>query len=434
VSVTATPPHAEQQFPVVEIDGGVIEEARRRQRRRRSAGAALGVVILVAGALALWAGGGGRSSAGGGRGPREVPRKLTFVHGRAFIGGQPALIGIEPSLQAGSVGLCIRIADGGGICGGSPPTTGDPLYGNEGGYSVEQKVGPTGEIDTLFTTDRVAAVRVAHLGTFPTRYAPGLPTGAKEVLFYRPPGSRGSVLAPGISPRVIRSGFKNVHYGPALTETLLDAAGRPIRVGEQSANTLPNSYWSGTQTPPARGRCALRSSFPGVQTEWGQVADTIQADRDLAVPAWLTCLHIWFSAGGSSYETALLLNASSPGSSPAPLWGAIPVPGHPGVVETPAVERESHYYFPRPTRAVLAREFARDLEMGGRALARERIGQIERLAGKVQTYWEVLAPAALARRVGPAWLLVRYGHSLAQRLAFLQTLDVTKIELPRTRR
>jgi hypothetical protein len=291
-------------------------------------------------------------------------------------------------------------------------------------------VGPAGQIDALFTTARVAAVRVAHLGTFRARHAPGLPTGAREVLFYRPPGSHGSVLAPGISPLVIRSGFPNVHHGPALTETLLDASGRPIHVSEPSASTLPNSYWSGTQTPPARGRCALSSSFPGVKTGWGQVADTIEADRSLAVPAWLTCVHVWFSAGGSSYETALLLDASSPGGTPAPLWGAIPLPGHPGILEIPPEQRINHYYFPLPSRAVLARELARDTKIGGRALAEERIGQVRRLAGKVQTYWEVLSPPTLARRVGPAWLLVRYGHSLAQRLAFLQALHVTKIELP----
>jgi hypothetical protein len=41
----------------------------------------------------------------------------------------------------------------------------------------------------------------------------------------------------------------------------------------------------------------------------------------------------------------------------------------------------------------------------------------------------VFIPPTVARRVGPAWVLVRYGSSLAQRIAFLQGLHVTLIRL-----
>jgi hypothetical protein len=51
------------------------------------------------------------------------------------------------------------------------------------------------------------------------------------------------------------------------------------------------------------------------------------------------------------------------------------------------------------------------------------------LSGKEQTRWEVLVPPTVARRVGAAWLLVRYGNSLAQRIAFLEALHVSKIAL-----
>jgi len=47
-----------------------------------------------------------------------------------------------------------------------------------------------------------------------------------------------------------------------------------------------------------------------------------------------------------------------------------------------------------------------------------------------RTVWNVLVPPAVARRVGPAWLIVRYGNGLAERIAFLQALHVTKIALP----
>jgi hypothetical protein len=118
------------------------------------------------------------------------------------------------------------------------------------------------------------------------------------------------------------------------------------------------------------------------------------------VPGWLTCLHAWYTLDGSSYETAILLNASSPGSPPARLWGSVPLAGHPGVVQIPAVEREIHFRLPKhPARLLSSRQ--------------------------------VLVPPTLARRVGPAWLLVREGRGLAQRLALLESLHVTKMDLSR---
>jgi hypothetical protein len=87
----------------------------------------------------------------------------------------------------------------------------------------------------------------------------------------------------------------------------------------------------------------MSSTLPGVRTEWGQVATEIAPDRAITVPGWLTCLHTWFSLDGASYETAVLLNAKSPGSPPAMLWGAIPVAGHPGIVQIPPVQQEIHF-------------------------------------------------------------------------------------------
>jgi hypothetical protein len=428
VPITAARPTATPS-PAVEIEDGVIEEARRRQRRRRRVGLALGAATVAIGIAALLIGGSGGSSGAPGEPSPAGPLKLALVHGRAFVGGQPALMGVTPSLQAGNVGVCVRVV-GETSCNGPYPTAADPVYGGGEGFSPEEKVGPAGEIDALFTGPSVAAIRVAHLGTFKAQAAPGLPPGAKQIVFYRPPGSRGSVLAPGLSPQVLRSGFKHVHYDPALTETLLDASGHPIPVGKSPTFTLPIGYWQGSQAPPAQGRCAIGSSLAGVRTEWGEVATEIAPDPTITTPGWLTCLNAWFSAGGASYEAAVLLNAQWPGRPPAMLWGAIPLPGHPGVVEIPPVQREVHYYFPRPSRAQAARELARDTMRGGRARAERLMRQVERLAGREQTAWDVFVPSTVARRVGPAWVLVRYGNNLAERLRFLAALHVAKIELP----
>jgi hypothetical protein len=408
----------------------VIEEARRRQRRRRGAGVALGAGAAVIAILALLIGGGGSGNPGSSGEPSSGgPLKLTLSHGRAFVGGRPALMGVTPSLQAGNVGVCVRVVEESG-CNGPPPTTAYPVYGGGEGYRQEEKVGPAGEIDAIFTAPDVAAMRVAHLGTFKAEHAPGLPPGAKQIVFYRPPGSRGSVLPAGLSPKVLQGGFPHAHLGPALTETLLDESGHAIPVGKSPTFTLPNSYWQGTQAPPTQGRCAMSSSLAGVRTAWGQVATEIAPDRNITTPAWLTCLHTWFTLGGASYETAILLNAKSPGKPPAMLWGAIPVPGHPGTVQIPPVEQEVHFNLPKRSRAQVARELARDTRRVGRARAQEEVKPAEQLSGKA-TYWDVFIPPTVARRVGPAWVLVREGNSLAERLRFLGALHVTKIELPR---
>jgi hypothetical protein len=400
VPVTVPPP-ARMPSPPGEIEDGVIKEARRRQRRRRITGMALGAGAAVIAILALLIGGGGKGGSGSSGGPEPgESTKLTLLHGRAFVGGQLALMGVTPSLQAGNVGVCVRVV-GEASCNGPFPSASYPVYGGGEGFRPEEKVGPEGEIDVIFTASPVAAMRVAHVGSFKAEAAPGLPPGVRQIVFYRPPGSRGSVLAPGMSPRVLQ-GFERARRGPALTETLLDASGRPIRVGKSPPTfTLANSYWQGSQAPPGGGRCAMSSSLPGVRTEWGQVATDVAPDRAVAGPAWLTCLHAWFTVGNASYETALLLNASSPGSPPAMLWGAIPVPGHPGIVQIPAVQQELHLRVPRIT-------------------------------GKEHTFWDVFIPPTVARRVGPAWLIVREGSSLAQRIAFLQALHVTRINLSHT--
>jgi hypothetical protein len=419
VPVTLTPPEVTPS-PTVDIDGGVIEEARHRQRRRRTTGIALGAIaVAIAGAALLIGGGGSGHSGATGEPAPDSPLKLTLVHGRVFSGGQPALMGVTPSLQAGNVGVCVTVVNVGG-CNGPPPTAADPVYGGEGGFSPEEKVGPEGKIYAIFTGPGVAAMRVAHLGTFKAQSAPGLPPGAKQIVFYRPPGSR--VLAPGFSPQILQRA-ERARRGPVLSETLLDSSGHPIRVGKSPTFTLPNSYWQGKQAPPARGRCAMSSSLPGVRTEWGQVATEIAGDHSITTPAWLTCLHIWFSLGGTSYETAVLLNGKSPGATPAPLWGAIPVPGHPGIVEIPPVQRERHLLPLSP--AAVRRILAVDTRRGGRARAEQILRESER-----RTFWSVLVPPTVARRVESAWVLVRYGDSLAQRIAFLEGLHVTKLELP----
>ena len=404
------------------IDNGVIEEARVRQLRRRWIGGALAVVAAVALIGLLLIGGGSGSSSpptsGGRSGP---PLKLALEHGRAFIGGQPALMGVTWSLQAGNVGVCVRVISR-GDCNGQPPTRAYPLYGGPDGFSPEERVGPEGEINAIFTGPGISALRVAHLGTFKAVPAQGLPPGAKQIVFYRPPGSRGSVLPPGMTPTMLR-GFERAKAGPALTETLIDARGHAIHVGSAPVFTLPTSYWQGARSP-ANGRCAMSSSLRHTQTDWGQVTTAIAPDRSITTAAWLTCLHVWFTQGGTSYETALLLNARSPGSTPAALWGAVPLPGHAGIYEIPARQRK--ITVPPLTAAQTRHDLAANTKTVGRSKAEQIIRESDR-----RVFVDTFIPPGVARRVGPAWLLVDDGNSLAGRLAFLESLHVTKLNLGR---
>ena len=403
------------------IENGVIEEARDRQRRRRVLRVALGGIgALVSIGLLLIGGGRGSTSGVPGLGRSGRPQKLALVHGRVYSGGQPALMGVTWSLQAGNVGVCVRVIDH-GDCNGSPPTADYPIYGGEGGYSPEEKVGPQGEIDAIFVGPGVAALRVAHLGTFKATSAPGLPPGAREIVFYRPPGSRGSVLPPGMSANLLQ-GFEHAKAGPALSETLIDARGHAIHLGRPPGFPLSNKYWRGSQSPPADGRCAMRSSLSGTRTEWGQVATAIAPDRSITTAAWLTCLHVWLTRGGASYETALLLNARHPGVRPALLWGAKPLTGHPGIYEIPARQRTIRI---APLSAAQTRhDLGLDTKTVGRAKAEQIIRESDR-----RVFTDTFIPPGVARRVGPAWVLVNYGDSLTGRIVFLESLHITKLEL-----
>ena len=178
--VTAPRPDA-APLATAEIDAGVIEEARRRQRRRRAAGVALSVVAAAIAISALLIGGGSAGRPGvPGDARSDRPSRLTLVHGRAFSDGQPSLIGVTVSLQAGNVGVCLRVVEA-GDCNGPLPGLAYPIYGGGGEVRAEEKVGPEGEIDVIFTGPGVAAMRVAHLGTFDAESAPGLPSGAKQI-------------------------------------------------------------------------------------------------------------------------------------------------------------------------------------------------------------------------------------------------------------
>jgi hypothetical protein len=430
--------------PPPDPDQGVIEEARRRQKRRRAAGIAAVVGAAMIAALGWAIGGGGHNRGSGGGSHSSALPSFSVRHGRVYVDGRRALMGVTMSLQAGNVGICTRLISGGG-CNGPPPSANYPIWAQEEGAPPTAGSGSSGHIYALFVGPAVAALRVAHVGTFAAESAPNLPTGARQVVFYRPPDKPGSVLAPGASSREVAR-IEHDRGAPALTETLLDASGRPIAVGKQPPMfKLPDSYWQAPTAAPSSGRCALNSALAGVRPAWGEAATRIAGDPADAAPAWLSCLDEWFSVkgaagltAGASFQAAVLLNGRAPGTAPAMLWQAVPVVGHPGIVQVPAEQQAVHVQFPPLTSARLARELSQLTREVGHTQAvrqQDQVVRFQRAAearyGKSRTLWSVFVPPTVARRVGPAWVVVRYGDSLAERIAFLESLHLTRLDLQR---
>jgi len=227
-----------EPLPVAAPDAGVIEDARERQRAHRwmAAAAAAAAAAAIAVVLVLVLGGGGASNANGGLLTPGAPLKLTFRHGLAYENGQPIAVGVTPAFGAGTVGLDVT-AGGSGVSGGNYPTPSQPVFGPDAeGFSVgDGRAGPDGEIDITLVGSTVASMRVKGLGTFKPVSVLGLLPGEKAFVFYRPPGALGTVLGPGINPNVLQSSEKAKHE-PAITETLYNAAGKPIRSPSHQAS------------------------------------------------------------------------------------------------------------------------------------------------------------------------------------------------------
>jgi hypothetical protein len=277
-------------------------------------------------------------------------------------------------------------------------------------------VGPGGEIDWELVGPQVAAARVPGLGTFKPVRLPGLPPGDRVVVFYRPPGSRGTVLPAGSSAAMLGGvGYDNPHW-TAVIVTALDRAGRVLGVYhlEGASQFSSHRYWQPPDKAPADGRCALASHTPGASVQWGQVATAINPDPAANDLAFRSCMQEWFNVPGGAFQAAVLLDARSPRRPPAALWGATPVPGHPGVVK---IDARSY----RPPAPLDAKQLARLARNRGRAFA-ARVARLAQQPIPIQ-------PLTVARRVGPAWLPVLHGGNLTQEIRLLNQLTITRLRL-----
>lgn len=252
-----------------EVDDGVIEEARRRQRRRRGrAGALVLATAAIASGLALVRGGVGDGgtypNVGAVRGS-SGPLRLAFVRGLPYLNGQPFPLSVTPSLKAGSVGVTVMTPTVGGSV--PYPAVSTPLWGDEGSYEAPVVPAP-GEIDYALAAPRVAAVRVAGIGTFKPVALPGLPPGVRLVVFSRTAGSRGIVLPPDPPPDVGTWIPPALRHTPLITMTPLDLQGHVIPSSTsrgQPAFQLPYTYWQVTGT--RRKTCKVLPGQPSASPQ-----------------------------------------------------------------------------------------------------------------------------------------------------------------------
>jgi hypothetical protein len=161
------------------------------------------------------------------------------------------------------------------------PAPRQPLIGDVV-WRPEAQVGPHGEIDFMLAAPNVAAVRVAGIGTFKTLALPGLPAHDRA---RSPPAT------------------------PA-----------PFSYQQLLARGLP-----------AASRCAPSTRLAGVHIQWGEVATQIAPDRAAHGNALLSCLQGRYAHRNAAFQAAVLLNAQASGPAPAPLWGAVALPKHPGI-------------------------------------------------------------------------------------------------------
>ena len=409
--------------PDAGIDAGVIEEARERQRRRWKRAVSGGVVFAGAVAGLLFALVGGGSNATGGSSPFALSRPpvLTFHDSVPYVNGQPFAISVAPTLTAGSVALDASALNH-GHGGSGYPTSTNPVIGSfdDSRYLRGRLV--AGGIYATLVGPTVASMRVTGRGTFKPHPAVGLPLGEKVFIFSRPLGSAGNVIAPwsGKGPKT------------ALVETFYTASGHRVTTAPARGFKVPSAYWQAPAAPSTSGNCGLRTTLSGVKAQGGEVATAIAPDRTASGPAFLSCLSTWYSWHHASFDVGLLLNAESPGSPPAPLWDSRALPGHPGVVEINATQE--HIKLPRLSMTVSAAFLALVTQRLGKTGASRYVKRYEQRAQRLNREFPqgrvrviVLSPAAVARRVDNAWLIVRDGDNLAQRIAFLDALRITRL-------
>ncbi len=293
-----------------EPEQGVIDDARRRQRRRRQRSLAALIVLAGIGGLAAAMIGGHHSHP-----PANANAEAASAAAiRARRAQAPTDVRLTPSLEGGSYGWCLSI-HGGGTCPVIPTAGG----GLQGGILVEPRshtetitlLLPDEAVGILVDGQRVHAVTIASLPyhlrlaavTIPRRGTPSTPAGNAPP----PPGppTPQSLLAINAQGRILRSPPTPAHE-PG-----------PRRV-----------IWWARPTALPHGPCQIHAhGMPNLQPQWGHVATSITPyPQRIIGRAFYSCIDTEYYVHHWPLETAILLDAQHPGSTPAAIPGLTRVP------------------------------------------------------------------------------------------------------------
>jgi hypothetical protein len=278
---------------------------------RRIATSAASLVVCSFGASAC---------AAGTAHPRYVSRAAP--HGR---------VQLVPVLDGGEAGWCMATetataTEGSATCV-EPATSTGPIFAE----SCDPK--DTAVDVYAITKTEVASVSVDGAAPVRTVADPTLPSGRRWV-----------------AVEVLR---RKGRPASCLHLTALGRNGKPIRVRGASGAPLAVKFaaarsWQQSAPPPG-GACKLTVNAPqnprspwvgaAAQASSGEIATQVRPVPRLLTPGFLSCAHaVYYYREENALNTAVLLDASHPGSTPPKLPGMKRLPGRPGIYEAPGAE------------------------------------------------------------------------------------------------
>ncbi|HEV3322760.1 MAG TPA: hypothetical protein VG147_11315 [Solirubrobacteraceae bacterium] len=313
--------------------------------------------------MALLTGGAAAAVLLGGTHP-SAPLAGVLPEPRQSLGPTSYRIGFAPDISGGHVGWCDQVdfttrerslgrghferLYGGGASGcGRGPTVAEPFIdadvvsgsgGREGRHFSYQ-------VAYYLTAPEVAAVRASPMLTILTRPEPRLPNGYRVAVGFPQVEHGGSPQAIGaFNPVALDANGHELATRrlPGGTPWVPDPTvswQRTPQVGLHTLFAIPRSAGRARgqrvlvrRSPPA-GPCAIDSSrLHGAQQQLGNVVLRVRPVPQVIGRAYLSCIDTEIADRGWAVDVALLLDAHHPGTLPAPLPGATPVAGHPGVV------------------------------------------------------------------------------------------------------
>jgi hypothetical protein len=310
---------APENTTIADTEAGAIRDARVRQARRRRRLAVTLASVALAGSAAALIGHLDRASS-----RHRDARRLAFERARqrSAVGGWH----ISPALEGGASGWCIREGNGGGSCATLPVQTSIPE--RAAGSVVARYFVPIGSVAGWTGNDHEARITALLGSAVSSVRANGRPTRlvVRAALPYELRLAQIDLQRPG--------GFGSPM--PALLA--LDARGKPLGYLDLEPNGFARRvrWWQKPQRG-APGACQIRAHrLPALEPEWGHVAAAIKPyPGRIMGRAFFSCIDTEYYLHNWPLETAILLDAQSPGRPPAPIPGMTPVPRSPGLFGAP---------------------------------------------------------------------------------------------------